>query len=683
MGTPHSSRLPLPLLGISGLGLVLLGLSGIFAEQRRLEGEAQARQEREARAMAGALRGALRDPALWDQLPAESRFSVEGGVLRELVELRETPRPELGWRVRVAQGRLRDARSAEEIEAARQLLARSAELELEAREEAALALRAVWFGERHGFVELRAEWLERMLAREKELFELDVEDRDLALWLMVRQGRRLPDWTAEHLLRLPAIRGEALIELLGELGGELGGENPPSALDDARANADSVTTQAADELREQWAELRAAVERRRRLERAQRATPIWAAARTPLLLSLQDPEMPRHELLYWPEQARGALLPETELIARLRELHEAGTTELGAAFARAKWDGELLAREARASAGEFAVTGQFAWKPDAESAPVQLPIWTALLALGLAGAFGFGLFAFVRGLRRERETLEMRGRFLQTVTHELRTPLASIRMFSEMLRDGRVASEQKREQYHALLASESERLSALVSNVLDSSRLEEGRRVFDKQRLELRVLLAEFSAMLAPYCEREGMRFEIVEQASLPVDAAIHADRDALVQVLWNLCDNGIRYAHEGGELRLVVRSGADRVELELSDLGPGIPPEERERVFEPFQRGKAEQHGSSPGLGLGLHLARSLIRAQGGELRAVEAERGACLRITLPLREKSLHEKPLREKSLHEKPLREKSRHEKPPPGQSQRTSPPSPNDTDGDSPA
>ncbi|PIE24188.1 MAG: hypothetical protein CSA62_05130 [Planctomycetota bacterium] len=615
MGSRHTSRLPLPLLGLSGLGLVLLGLSGLFAEQRRLEGEARARQEREARAMAGALRGALRHPRLWELLPAAARFTVKDGVLRELAQLREAPPPELGWQLRVAQEQLLKAKSPEQLEAARKLLQRSRDLELNAREEAALALRAVRFGDRHGFKKLRARWLERMLAREAQLFTLEAEDRDQALWLMAQHARRLPSWAAKHVLRLPAARGQALVELLAELLAEPLAEHAP----------------AAPQRQDPLPALRAAAQRRLRLERAKRATPIWAAAQGPLLISLHDPDRPRLELLYWPKQVRGALLSATELIERLRALHQAETTELGLAFARAKWDGEFLARAARAGAGDFAVTGHFAWKPSTESARVQLPIWTALLALGLAGAFGFGLFAFLRGWRRERETLKMRGRFLQTVTHELRTPLASIRMFSEMLRDGRVASEAKREQYHALLASESERLSALVSNVLDSSRLEEGRRVFDKQRLELGPLLAELGAMLGPYCEREGMHFEFVEEAPLAKDAAIHADRDALVQVLWNLCDNGIRYAQAGGELRLVARSNDTQLELEVRDLGPGIPAEERERVFEPFQRGKAEEHGSSPGLGLGLHLARSLIRAQGGELAAVPAQRGACLRITLP----------------------------------------------------
>ena len=605
MQAPIAPRRPLrtlALMGVSGLGLVLLGLVGLLGQNRTRAADARAAMRAEAQELAEALRAALRSPELWILLPPEYRFQAEGQRLRA-PELRTAAAPEPDWRVRAAEERLAQLEGQRLIEEARAHLQRSLSLELPGPDRATLLLIAAWFESRQGEDAHRDAHLDALAAVGDALQEIGTQRLQSLLLLLARSGRELPGWAADAIAQGDITRARALLELLNEAA--------PLSADRRRQIEDRIARLA-------------------RLRDAQQRAPIWAMARAPLHVALRESGKPPRELLYWPSSSHGALLPSSALFRHLRELHRSGETRLGADFARARWRAEPVLRNARLD--ELPLAPGLALRPAAPESDRASSIWILLLTLGLASAFGFGLWSSLRAMRREREALATRGRFLQTVTHELRTPLASIRMFSEMLRDGRVSSDAKRDEYHRLLASESERLSALVANVLDSSRIGSGGRSFDKRKLSVVELLTDLDAMLVPFCAREGVEYRRESVGTVEVEGTLEADRDALVQALWNLIDNALKYGREGGTLILRAGRDGEQLRLDVVDRGPGIPEGERERVFGAFARGSDAEREAQSGLGLGLFLARSLIEAQGGTLSSVQVDRGACLRITLPL---------------------------------------------------
>ena len=251
-------------------------------------------------------------------------------------------------------------------------------------------------------------------------------------------------------------------------------------------------------------------------------------------------------------------------------------------------------------------------------------------------------------MRREQEALQARSEFLTSVTHELKTPLASIRMFTEMLADGRVPSEEKRDEYYRLLAGEAYRLSALVENVLDLGRMERGERAYDLRALDLARLVSEAVELFAPIAAAKGMHVECSRQGSPGDKFLVSADRDALFQAFLNLFENARKYASSGKRLEIVLNGSHELCSLTIRDRGPGVPQEERERIFDRFRRGEQQKNGTVPGVGLGLYLARRILRAHAGDLVCKEPKdegKGACFVATLPrLQEPGLTEPRLEE---------------------------------------
>jgi signal transduction histidine kinase len=267
------------------------------------------------------------------------------------------------------------------------------------------------------------------------------------------------------------------------------------------------------------------------------------------------------------------------------------------------------------------VTGSVEWE--------ILGTLTAVLA-GLVLAFLLGLGLLLRMLRREHAAVAARADFLISVTHELKTPLASIRLLGEMLGD---APPDKRAEYLAMLEGESARLAALVENVLDLGRLERKERAYDKRPQSLAELVRAVVRGFAPVATNSGVDVQLDESGE-PAEADV--DRDAIAQALLNVLENARRYAAAGGRITVATALGRDGFEIRVRDHGPGIPADERERIFERFRRGRAQRDGSVPGLGIGLHLARTILRDHGGDLRCIpppDGGRGACFLFTLAVR--------------------------------------------------
>lgn len=246
-----------------------------------------------------------------------------------------------------------------------------------------------------------------------------------------------------------------------------------------------------------------------------------------------------------------------------------------------------------------------------------------LVVVGLAG-----LFAVWRMVAVVVHFAERRSNFVSSVTHELKTPLTAIRMYGEMLRDGVVQDDAKRNEYYGTITNESERLSRLIDNVLEFSRLEKGQRELNLQRGGIGPLVAESADRLKPHAEHEGFRLEVEIEPDLP---SVRLDRDATVQVLFNLVDNAIKYANKATDRRIVLRCArrGDGVAVSVRDFGPGIGRRNATRIFEPFYRGENELTRTTKGTGIGLALVKELAERMGAAV-AGDSPEGGGFRVTL-----------------------------------------------------
>ena len=257
-----------------------------------------------------------------------------------------------------------------------------------------------------------------------------------------------------------------------------------------------------------------------------------------------------------------------------------------------------------------------------------------MLVLAILAAGGL----LVRQARLSELEAAQKTSFVANVSHELKTPLTTIRLYAELLAEGRVRDEAKRADYLATIGQETQRLGRLVANVLDFSRLEQGKKKYASSPLDLAAELRRLVEVHGPRLAAAGLALRMEAPASLRGTT----DRDAVEQIVLNLLDNACKYAAEGGEvvLRLsaegTLAGGAAR--LIVADRGPGVPDGQRERIFDKFHRVDERLTAEKAGAGLGLSIARQLARGLGGDLHCEAApEGGASFVLTLPLTSSSL----------------------------------------------
>jgi signal transduction histidine kinase len=252
-----------------------------------------------------------------------------------------------------------------------------------------------------------------------------------------------------------------------------------------------------------------------------------------------------------------------------------------------------------------------------------------LVALASLGVVGLGLRSSIR-------FGEQRNRFASTVSHELRTPLTTFRLYSEMLASGVVPAD-RRQEYLETLEQESERLNTLVENVLGYSRLEEGRSGLQKRVVPVAEVLEQARLALERRAAEASMAL-VLRQVDLG-NVFVETDPEAVARILFNLVDNACKYGGSqdgegGGEIELVAEAKAGTFRLRVRDGGSGVPRGARQAIFEPFDRGGRDSADPSPGVGLGLALARGLARDLGGDLVLEPTPEGAgasfCLRLPL-----------------------------------------------------
>ncbi len=234
--------------------------------------------------------------------------------------------------------------------------------------------------------------------------------------------------------------------------------------------------------------------------------------------------------------------------------------------------------------------------------------------------------------RAQLKLAQKKDDFISAVSHELRTPLTSIRMYSEMLEKNWVKSEDKLAEYYGSMRQESERLSRLIENVLDFSRIQKGRKKYTFSLGDMNRCVADVVEMMRPYAAQNG--FSITTELGELGQTVF--DRDAITQIVVNLVDNAIKYARNAQDKTITVRTGNDNrfVLLEVEDHGPGVPHRLRHKVFEQFYRSGSEATRETTGTGLGLALVKKFAQAHRGFVEILSARpTGAIFRVALAAR--------------------------------------------------
>jgi len=258
---------------------------------------------------------------------------------------------------------------------------------------------------------------------------------------------------------------------------------------------------------------------------------------------------------------------------------------------------------------------------------ITLGLLIALLLLAIA----VGSWLLVADLNRQLRLARQKTDFVSNVSHELKTPLTSIRMFTEMLAEERVNDPAKRRQFLGIITAETARLTRLINNVLDFARIERGEKNYQFAAFDVAALVSETVESYRPHLEALGftLRTEIP-----PEPLTCQGDRDAIAQVLVNLLSNAEKYSGDGKEVVVVLDASSGGFEIRVLDRGLGVLSGCEEKIFDQFYRAHDSLSCGIQGSGLGLTLARQIARAHGGEVAYQAREGGgSCFILKLPHR--------------------------------------------------
>ena len=369
----------------------------------------------------------------------------------------------------------------------------------------------------------------------------------------------------------------------------------------------------------------------KRAERDEPARPRLPAAIPPsteatvdpmLGFALDDDYLVLHRTVWEGQRAtrQGLIVDVDKLAEHLLQTALPGRSVGGAHASIGPAEGEGSA----AHPGEFHYRHRFAEPFHALAVDLELPPLpgasgeriVTVLSLALLFGGGLGLFALYRMVRVVVRFSERRSNFVAAVSHELKTPVTAIRMYAEMLRDGIVPDGDKQQEYYGTITAESERLSRLIDNVLEFSKLEKGTREMSWCTADLGSLVEEAVGVLGPHAAAQGFELEAQVEPGLP---EVRFDRDAVLQVLFNLVDNALKYARDAQDRTIEVecRREGEGVRLLVRDRGPGVPSEHLGQIFEPFYRGENELTRRAQGAGIGLSLVKGLAEQMEAMLRA------------------------------------------------------------------
>jgi signal transduction histidine kinase len=253
-----------------------------------------------------------------------------------------------------------------------------------------------------------------------------------------------------------------------------------------------------------------------------------------------------------------------------------------------------------------------------------------IMLIVLAVIVLLGLFAIYQSTRTIVDLSERRSQFVSSVTHELKTPLTNIRMYIEMLEQGIARTTEREQEYYRILDSEGARLSRLINNVLELSKLEQKQRHIDLQTGTFEDVISEVQAVMAEKIKQEGY---VLNVEAAPT-GSLQYDREVMLQVLINLIENSMKFGRSAArrEISIRTRREQDGVKIMVSDTGPGIPRQDLKKVFDDFYRVENSLTRTTGGTGIGLALVKKFVRLMGGSVSAANNPGPGCtITITLP----------------------------------------------------
>jgi len=260
----------------------------------------------------------------------------------------------------------------------------------------------------------------------------------------------------------------------------------------------------------------------------------------------------------------------------------------------------------------------------------RLKITSILLVyVGGAALFLLGLYLAVSNIYHRIKINRMKEDFVSSVSHELKTPIAAVKMFAETLKEGRVKRDEMKAQYYDMMIRESDRLTRFIDKILDFSKIEKGKKIYTFEKEDVSLLARQAVEIFRNEIRDEYTKLE-ANTGRDPVYAEV--DRDAVLQVILNLLENAYKYSGEEKKIDVTVSKDKLNVRIEITDNGFGMPKDGIEKIFDKFYRADREIVGNVKGSGLGLSFVKSVISAHSGKI-AVESElgKGSTFIILLP----------------------------------------------------
>ncbi|MBU7005406.1 sensor histidine kinase [Phosphitispora fastidiosa] len=250
-----------------------------------------------------------------------------------------------------------------------------------------------------------------------------------------------------------------------------------------------------------------------------------------------------------------------------------------------------------------------------------------------------GIVAVLQDVTKEKRLEMLRREFVANVSHELRSPLSLLQGYVEALADGLAENEEERGQYLNILLDETLRLRRLVNDLLDLTQMETGNMTMRFDKISLSELIIRVTDRLRPLFAERGKEMTVAVPDKLP---PVLGDEDRLQQVLVNLLDNAAKFTPEGGVVRVSAVTGHDRVDISVTDSGPGIPESELEQIWERFYKAdKARTRDEAGGTGLGLAIVKNIIQAHRGSVSVTsEPERGTTFKVSLNIYDEGVSKK-------------------------------------------
>ena len=256
--------------------------------------------------------------------------------------------------------------------------------------------------------------------------------------------------------------------------------------------------------------------------------------------------------------------------------------------------------------------------------------WTILTVLFL---LTFGTVLVVRTITHEMEVLRIKSDFVSSVSHEFKTPITSIKVLIERLQQGKVKSSHKKKEYYSIISKDADKLSSMVRNILDFSKVEEGRKEFVFQESDVAQLVKDEIENFKQVKIYAGIRIDLQIFPDIP---RIYVDRDSFYLALDNLLENAFKFSLEKKEIWVEVKKDAENARVDVKDKGMGIPSGEMDKIFDKFYQGKNAAQQSIRGTGLGLALVKHTVEAHGGKV-SVESKvgRGSTFSLVFPVKNK------------------------------------------------